>query len=86
MKIIVKAKPGSKVELVERMNHPTLDLLDFKKCMIEYKVSIKEPPVRGKANNAIVRALAKYFNVSPSLVRMVSGQSSRKKVYEIVGL
>ncbi len=48
-----------------------------------YKVSIKEPPVDGKANEAIVRVLAEYFKVSKSSVRLVSGSTSKQKVFEI---
>jgi uncharacterized protein (TIGR00251 family) len=83
MKIIVKVKPNSKKELVERVGQPTLDLPDSRPEMVEYKVSVKEPPVGGKANEAIIKALAKYFDVAPSLVELVSGTISKKKIFKI---
>lgn len=83
MKIFVKAKPRAKEEKVERVGQPTLGLGDTKPEMTEYKVSVKEAPVGGKANEAVIKALAKYFGVAPSLVRLVSGASSKRKVFEI---
>ena len=50
----------------------------------EYKVSVKEPAKEGRANWAVERALAKHFNVSPSRVRIVSGQTSKTKIVEII--
>ena len=83
MRILVKAKPRSKVEKVERVGQPTLDLGDKKTELVVYKVSVKEPPVDGRANEAVVKALAKYFDVAISNVRLVSGETSRQKIFEI---
>ena len=83
MRIIVKVKPNAKNETVERVTQPTL-LLEDKKEMDIYKVSVKEPPVDGKANKAVIKALAKYFEVSSSLVNLVSGASVKQKVFEIL--
>jgi len=46
-------------------------------------VSVKEPPTQGQANIAIMKALAKFFGVSSFQVRLVSGFSSKQKVFEI---
>jgi len=72
MKIFIKAKPNSKEKKIERVdeNH--------------YIVSVKEPPIKGKANKAIRNALAIYFKVASSRVKIVSGYSSQKKVMEII--
>ena len=71
MKIFVKAKPNAREEEVLRVdeNH--------------FVVAVKEPPVGGKANEAIVRALAEYFKIPKSQVRITSGHTSRQKVVEI---
>lgn len=71
MKITVKAKPGSREEWVEKLEDGS------------FVVSVKEPPIQGKANIAILKALATHFGVSPSEVRLVSGFSSKQKVFEI---
>ena len=89
MKIIVKAKTRAKENKVERASQPVLDLgsksIDNKKRedLVIYKVSVKEEPVDGKANEAIIKALAEYFDVAKSNVTLVSGQSSKQKVFEI---
>lgn len=71
MKIFVKAKPNSKEEKVEKIDENN------------FVVWVKEPPVKGKANEAIRNALAVYFKTGSSSVRIVSGYSSRNKVVEI---
>ena len=72
MKIFVKAKPGSRQELVEKIDEQN------------YVVSVKEPPIKGKANEAIRNALAVYFKTGSSRVKIVSGYSSRNKIIEIL--
>lgn len=46
-------------------------------------VSVQEPPVDGKANLAVIKALAEYFNVKRSSISLVAGQTSRHKVFEV---
>lgn len=71
MKIFVKVKPAAKEERVEKIDENN------------FKVEVKEPPVEGRANMAVVRALAEYFGVAQSNVRIVSGFTSRLKTIEI---
>ncbi|MCD6230432.1 MAG: DUF167 domain-containing protein [Dehalococcoidia bacterium] len=47
-------------------------------------VKVKEPPKENKANEAIIRELAKYFHVSKQNVRILRGIKSRSKVVEII--
>jgi uncharacterized protein (TIGR00251 family) len=47
---------------------------------------ISAPAVDGKANRAATLHLAKVCGVSKSRVRLVSGEKSRHKKFEIVGL
>ena len=83
MKIIVKAKTGSKIEKVERLNQDSMDLPGIVRETPIYKVEVREPPVDGKANKAIVKSLAKYFNISQSRVVLAKGESSKIKVFEL---
>lgn len=71
MEIIVKARPNSKHYEVKKISEH------------EYVVSVKEPPIRGRANEAIVKTLANHFKTSSSKVRIVSGHASRNKIVEI---
>lgn len=71
VKIFVKAKPSAQEEKIEKISETN------------FTVSVKEPPIKGMANQAIIKALAGYFGIAPSRVRLVSGFSSRQKVFEI---
>jgi len=72
MKIFVKAKPGAKAEKMEKIDDS------------HFTVSVKEPPIQGMANLAIIKVFAEYFGVAPSNVKIVSGFTSRQKIIEIV--
>ena len=82
MKILVKAKVRSRNEKVEQVTQPTLGLGSSPELLV-YKVSVKESPVDGKANEAIVRALAEHFHIHAYDVRIISGHTSKQKVVEI---
>lgn len=83
MKIVVKSKPNAKVEKVERVSQPDLGFGDEKTELVEYVVAVKELPIHGQANEAIIKALANYFDVPKTLIKLVSGQTSKRKVFEI---
>jgi len=72
MKISVKAKPNAREEKVEKIDENN------------FVVSVKERPEKGKANEAIRNALAVYFKVASSRVKIVSGYSSRNKIVEVI--
>ena len=71
MKIFVKARPNSKAESIEKADDT------------HFTVAVKEPPVKGRANAAIAKALASHFGSARSQVSLVSGFSSKQKVVEI---
>ncbi len=72
MKIFVKVKPGSKKEGVTKVDDSHLI------------VSVKEPPVEGKANEAIIRLLRDYFHIPKSHIQILKGGRSKNKVIEIL--
>ncbi len=82
MKISVIAKTNAKAESVERVTQPTLGIEPVTEPVV-YKVSVKAVPIGGKANRAIIKALATYFDVAPTDVRIVSGETAKKKIIEI---
>jgi uncharacterized protein len=70
--VVVRVKPGSrKGPLVEIGNDG------------ELTIYVRERAVEGKANDAVVKLLAKHFGVTPSRVQMVSGATSRVKRFRI---
>ncbi len=70
MKISVTIKPKSRAEKVEKTNSG-------------YVVYVKEQPIENKANKALIKALAGYFDVPKSRIEIVSGIKSKQKIVEI---
>ena len=48
------------------------------------KVWVHSVPAEGQANEAVIKLLAKHFDVAKSLVAIVSGHTSRNKIIEII--
>jgi uncharacterized protein YggU (UPF0235/DUF167 family) len=48
-----------------------------------FKINVCEPPEKGKANAAVIRALAEYLKIAPSRISMVAGTTSKNKIMEI---
>lgn len=72
MKVEVRVKPGSKKgPLVQ----PSLTG--------ELLVYLREPAVEGKANRALIKLLADYYEVPKTSVTIVSGLKSRNKIVRI---
>lgn len=46
------------------------------------RVHTTTAPTDGKANDAVIRALAEFWGVSRSCVRIIRGQTSHNKVVE----
>jgi len=49
------------------------------------KVKVTAPPIEGKANEALIRFLAKEFGISPSCIEIIKGHYSREKTLKISG-
>ncbi|HID79549.1 MAG TPA: DUF167 domain-containing protein [Aquifex aeolicus] len=71
MLVKVKAKPRSKKEGVKQLSE------DY------YEVRVKAPPEKGKANERIVELLAQYFKVPKSSVKLIRGETSKEKLFEV---
>ena len=50
------------------------------------KVQVSAPPEGGKANKAVVGAIANALGVKPHQVRIIRGQSQARKIVEIAGV
>ena len=51
-----------------------------------WKLQVSAPPVDGKANQAILRFLAKLAGIPTAAVRIVSGITSSTKIVELDGV
>lgn len=71
MRIFVAAKPRAREDGVEQTDQT------------HFVVACKALPVNGRANQAIIRLLAGHLGVSFARIVLVSGHSTRQKVFEI---
>ena len=49
------------------------------------KIRLSAPPVDGKANEALIKFVAETLKLPRSAVNLKSGQTSRRKVLELIG-
>ncbi|MEM3020032.1 MAG: DUF167 domain-containing protein [Candidatus Micrarchaeaceae archaeon] len=71
MRIKVRVTPNSKSNAMERLEDGT------------YRIKVTAKPDRGKANEAAISLLSKYFHVKKQNIIIISGALSRDKVVEI---
>ena len=50
------------------------------------KIALTAPPVEGKANDACIKFLAEWLDVSQSSITIAAGETSRNKVIRVRGL
>lgn len=71
MKIHVNIRPGKRENSIKVENGV-------------YFVEIRERAEKGKANIALIRLLAKHFNVSSADIKILQGLTSHKKLVEVL--
>jgi uncharacterized protein (TIGR00251 family) len=71
MQIKVKVKPNSKIQKIESEADGSLT------------VYLKSPPIDGKANNELIKVLAKKFALPQTNIIIKSGFNCRQKLIEI---
>lgn len=75
MRLTVKVVPRSSTnEVVGKMANGSL------------KIKLSSPPVDGKANDALIKLLAKHFSCPKNAISIISGRTSSKKIIEIENL
>ena len=71
MVIQIIVKPSARKESVEKLTDGSL------------KVSVVAPPHEGRANEAVIKALASHFKIAKSRITILSGFKGKKKLVEI---
>lgn len=71
MKIEITVKPNAREDKIEKTGN-------------ELKILTTAAPTGGKANKAVIKLLAEYFDVAPSYIKILRGATGRKKLVEIV--
>lgn len=72
MKLFVRAKIRAREARIKKIDDT------------HFEVAVKEPPVDGRANQAILEALSEYLEIPTSRLKIVSGHTSRQKIFEVV--
>lgn len=71
MILTVHVKPGARRESLEWIDEDTL------------KVSVTAPPEKGKANQAVVEALAQELGIAKSKIEFIRGKTTKIKQFRI---
>ena len=71
MRISVKVKANTSQERIEKIDDTN------------FLVWIREKPVEGRANEAVIKALAEYFSVAKSDIALIKGQTAKIKIFEV---
>ncbi len=71
MRIYIKVIPKSSQSKIEKMEDGS------------YKVWVTVVPEKGKANQAVVKLLSKYFKVAKSQIEIVGGKTAREKIVDV---
>ncbi|HPN54387.1 MAG TPA: DUF167 domain-containing protein [Candidatus Moranbacteria bacterium] len=50
----------------------------------EYEVWVTAPPVDNKANDMLIKVLAKYFNMPKSSLKIIGGKTAKTKIIDIL--
>lgn len=69
MKLTVIVHPNAKRARIEE------DLMG------DVHVHVSEPPLEGKANRAVIKALATHYNVRENKVILLAGEKSKRKTF-----
>jgi len=72
MLIKVKAYPqAGKQEIIKKGND-------------SFEIWVKEKPIQGQANRAIITILSDYFKIPRENIKLVKGFRERNKIFEII--
>lgn len=71
VKIQTTVHPNSKKPRVEK------DLFN------DLHIYVSQPPLEGRANSAAIEALADYYRVAKSKIKLARGRKSKIKVFDI---
>lgn len=71
MLINVTVTPRAKINLIEK-------LLDG-----SFKIKTTAPAINNQANSAVIKIVANYFKIAPSLITIIRGEKNKHKILEI---
>jgi uncharacterized protein (TIGR00251 family) len=81
--IIKKKDAGTIIDIIVTTGSKKEEISGVDEWRKRLVVRIKERPVEGKANAAIIKFFSEVFNVPLKSVRVVSGQKTSQKTIEV---
>jgi uncharacterized protein (TIGR00251 family) len=72
MRIDLLVKPNSRKEKVEKLPDGS------------YRLSVSAPAREGRANEAVIDALSKFFSLPKSRIQIIKGHHGKKKIVDIL--
>jgi hypothetical protein len=75
--VAVRAQPGAKKTAITGVYGEG--------ATAQLKIAINAPPVEGRANQALIAFLAQYFSLPKSRLALLSGETSRSKLFVLQG-
>ncbi len=69
--LTVTVRPRAHQQKIEKIDSTT------------YKVSVHSPPLKGKANQEVIKLLASYFKLPPSRLKILKGQKTSQKLIRL---
>ena len=76
--LAVRAQPGAKKTAITGVYGEG--------AAAQLKIAVHEPPLEGRANQALIAFLAETFGVAKSAVELKTGELSRSKVFLLRGV
>lgn len=76
--LAVRAQPGAKKTAIAGVYGEG--------AAAQLKIAVHAPPLEGRANVALIEFLAEKFSLPKSAVELVSGETSRSKVFRLRGV
>jgi uncharacterized protein len=73
--LAVRAQPGAKKTAIAGVYGEG--------AAAQLKIAVHAPPLEGRANTALIEFLAEKFSLPKSAVELVSGETSRSKVFRL---
>ncbi len=74
-RLFVKVTPKAKISKIQKTLHPDGSL--------HYTLAVHAAPEDGKANKAVIEAIAKDLNIPKSRLEITHGLTSREKILKI---
>ena len=71
MNISVKVKPQARQDKIKKIG------------LNDYAVWVKAKAIEGRANQAVIKILSEYFDITKSKVVLIKGKSARDKIFMV---